>query len=182
MADTETNPEPGADAALQDAPATDTTTDDEGKGGKTAILADLARERDNRQQVAAERDALAAQLAAITAAINPDADQPISPDDLTAELDKARAETAAARTQLAVLTNTPTGVDAAALLDSTAFHQHLATVDTADTGKVRAAIEKFVADHPRFRTVSPAAGARDAAASSPASPASRSFDDIIRGR
>lgn len=162
MADTDTTTP--QDAPPADAPE-DTTTpppvDDapkdgeDGKGGKTAILADLAAERDKRQALEKQVNDLTAaqqsQLDAIAKALGLKQDD-TAPDpaklaeQVTAEQQRARD----AQVQLAVYRNSK-GVDVDALLDSKSFTDTLTDVDPTNAEAVAAAVKSFVDAHPRFK-------------------------------
>ena len=185
MAETETTTDTaehreGADATSQ--PATPTPeTDDGAAGSKTAILADLATERDKRQAI--ERD-LASLRDGLAQALGLGQATEITPEQLTEQLTQAQQEAQQARAELAVFRATPDGVDAQALLDSRAFAQVIEGLDASNPDTVRAAIDEFVTANPRFQTTpTPTTpGARDASAGGRAPLGTGSMDDIIRGR
>ena len=81
---------------------------DGGAGGKRQLLADLAKERDERQALAAQIETMKTGFAK---ALGIATEEP-TPDQLLQQLEVARGETASMRTQLAVFHNTPDGVDA----------------------------------------------------------------------
>ncbi|MSS45298.1 hypothetical protein FYJ43_04400 [Cutibacterium sp. WCA-380-WT-3A] len=131
------------------------TPQTEGRGSKKAVLEDLARERDKRQELEAQffqlRDGLAA-------ALGIDQGETPTPEQLTEQLAQAQAETKAAQLQLAVWQSMPDGVDREALLDSTSFRK---AVSDATPDNIAATINQFVEDHPRFKTKPAGAGVRD---------------------
>ena len=158
-------------------PETGQGDDYKGAGSKDALKADLARERDARQALAQQLDQFKAGLAQ---ALGIESEQ-ATPDQLAEQLTAAQAETASAKVQLAVFRAAPAGVDANALLDSQQFLAAIGKADPADVGALSTIVTDFVAANPRFRTTNQAAGARDAAASTP-NPSGRTMDDWIRGR
>ncbi|MGD7788208.1 hypothetical protein ACQCX2_07775 [Propionibacteriaceae bacterium Y1700] len=133
---------------------------DDGKGGKAAVLADLARERDKRQALETEfaqfRDSLGQALG-----VKPKA---ATPEQLAEQLTAAHGERDQARLELAVLRGAAAnGADPDALLDSASFTRTLAGLDPADSDAIGAAIKAAVESSDRYRTkTTPAAGARDA--------------------
>ena len=147
----------------QVAPA-DTTTpaaqadDDKGAGSKDALKADLARERDARQALAAQLEQFKTGLAQALGVESAKA----TPEQLAEQLTAAQAETATAQVQLALYKAAPTGVDVAALLDSASFTRTLAGINPADAEAIAAKVTDFVAANPRFRTTVPGAGLHDA--------------------
>ncbi|WP_424798174.1 hypothetical protein [Pseudactinotalea sp. Z1732] len=143
-------------------PADDNGKDDKGKGSKDAVLADLARERDERQQAQSQ---LTAVLEALGINKNADAD----PEQLAADLTAQRAENAVLRHGVGI-------ADTEALLDSRRFTDSLTNIDVTDAAAVKAHIEAFVTEHPRYATQAQQGtpGVRDAAASTP--PASTEKD------
>lgn len=147
---------------------------DDGRGGKDQILADLAAERDKRQELEAQfsgfRDAFAK-------ALGLDKGEQLTPEQLTAQVTEQTGRADAAERQLAVFRALPATVDKDALLDSTAFQKAISDV-TPD--KVAETVTSFVDDHPRFLRTNPGAGASDAGAANPPAPA-KSMDDWIRG-
>lgn len=148
---------------------------DDGKGGKDQILADLAAERDKRQELEAQfsgfRDAFAK-------ALGLDKGEQLTPEQLTAQVSEQTSRAEKAERLLAVTRAMPATVDADALLDSSAFQKAIANVP-AD--KVAETVTSFVEQHPRFLRTNPGAGASDAGAGNPPSPA-KSMDDWLRGK
>lgn len=127
---------------------------EQGKGSKAAVLADLAKERDTRQ-------ALEAKLAAVAKLFNPDADDV----DPVKAAEQYQADARQARTELAVFRVAGTlGADPDTLLDSASFLKTLDGIDPTDSAAVTAAVQAALDTSPRYRAANPAAGARDAAA------------------
>jgi len=128
---------------------------DDGRGGKDQILADLAAERDKRQELEAQfsgfRDAFAK-------ALGLDKGEQLTPEQLTAQVTEQTGRAEKAERMLAVTRAIPATVDADALLDSAAFQR---AVGEASADKVAETVTAFVADHPRFLRTNPAAGGRD---------------------
>lgn len=184
MADTETTETHEPAEATQ--PDTSTPTPeqpesgDQGKGSKEAVLADLAAERDARQQLQREfaglRDGMAAALGLKSS------DDDLTPEQLTQQLTTAQADAAQARLELSVFRSAPDGVDAQALLDSRSFLQSVQNVDATDAAAVTAAVTAFIDANPRFITTTPRSpGHRDAATPGSAPTSGRSMDNLLRG-
>ena len=155
------NPANQAQNASQQ-PATGQQEEYKGAGGKDALKADLAKERDKRQALETQvaelgqfRDGLAKLFGA-----KPDE---LTPEQLQAKLTAAEQASAAQAKQLAVYGSAPAGVDVKALLDSHAF---LTALDGAENKPeaISKVVTDFLRDNPRFSTASPAAW-RDANAS-----------------
>lgn len=155
---------------------------EQGRGSKDAILADLARERDKRQAAESAATDTAAKLDAVLTALGLNGDsKQATPDvgQLTADLARERAETAVLRAGHGI-------ADVDALLDSRAFTSTLADVDTTDRAAVKAHIEQYVQDQPRFALAPQTpAGVRDAAAGRDHQPGGRTekqqFADFLAG-
>jgi hypothetical protein len=151
---------PPADPAPADPPATDPPTDpapsDDGKGGKDAILADLAAERDKRQgletKVQELQTAQQSQLDAIAKALGLKSDDtPPDPEKLTADIQAEQARAREAQVQLAVYRGAAaSGGNPDALLDSASFLRSLAEVDPGDPAAVATAIKAAVEANPRL--------------------------------
>lgn len=173
---------PEADEATKVDEADDDEAGDqpEGRGSKSAVLADLAGERDKRQKAETELAEFRAKVAELFGV-----EAPKSDDDAPtkAEIEAARAEARTAQVELSVVRNAPEGVDVAALLDSSSFRDVMSKVDPTDSKAVKAKVEKFVADHPRFTVQAPAQrrSTRDAAARPTGQGQSKTMDDLIRG-
>lgn len=121
---------------------------DEGKGSKKAVLADLAGERDKRQ-------ALETKLAELTTAHE---------TKLTEVTNTYETQLTEVNRELAVYRNAA-GANASALLDSRAFTEALAKIDPSDEKAVTALITETVAANPLFAATPPQpAGVRDASA------------------
>lgn len=143
-----------------------------GAGSKDALKADLARERDARQALAAQLDQLKTGLASALGIESEKA----TPEQLASQLEQARAEAATARAQLAVFTSVPAGVDVQALLDSASFQAALAK---ADPDKITETVAEFVKANPRFKTPTATPGARDVHADQ-AVDQSTDINDLLR--
>lgn len=148
-----------------------------GAGSKDALKADLAAERDKRQQLEQSFNQM---RDGIAKAFGFDDGKQLTPEQMTEQLQTAQTESAAAKAHLAVFRAAPAGVDADALLDSERFRASLKDISVDDRDSLSKAIEAFVDQNPRFRTTQTGAGARDAGASGGGKP--RSMDDWIRGR
>ncbi|HEX7349596.1 hypothetical protein [Brachybacterium sp.] len=134
--------------------------DDQGKGSKSAVLADLATERDKRQAaetLAQENDAkLTAVLTAL--GLKTDSTDEVDPAQLATDLKAKDAELAVLRAGNGI-------ADVDALLDSRAFTNTLGTIDPSDRDAVKAHIAEYVTANPRFAVATQKAqGVRDAAA------------------
>lgn len=168
-----------AQAEQPDAETPETGAD--AKGSKTAVLADLATERDKRQALEAQFNGLRDGLAKALGLGEPDE---VTPEQLAEQLTASQQEAQTARAELAVFRAAPDGVDAQALLDSRAFASVVAKLDVSDGEAVSKAIDDFVKANPRFaapvRQYSP--GSRDAGAGGSADTGVESMDDLIRSR
>jgi hypothetical protein len=107
------------------------------RGSKDAVLADLARERDKRQETEQKLDAV------LTALGLKEAGQDVDPKQAAADLAVTRAENAVLRVGAGI-------ADVDALLDSKSFTDSLAKVDANDRAAVKAHIEAFVQANPRY--------------------------------
>lgn len=151
------NPAPTPTPAPQESTPTPTPDpSDDGKGGKAAILADLAKERDARQaleqKIAEAETSRQAQLDALAKALGlkPD-DTPPDPAALTRQVAEEQARAREAAVQLAVYRNAAeSGANPDALLDSASFLRSLAEVDPADAAAVAVAIKAAVQGNPRL--------------------------------
>lgn len=125
------------------------------KGSKDAVLADLARERDKRQETEQKLDAV------LTALGIKQPGQQVDPQQVAADLAATQAENAVLRVGQGI-------ADVDALLDSRTFTDSLAKVNTADRDAVKAHIEQFVQANPRYApqgtTQGPVPASRDAGA------------------
>lgn len=167
--------DPPADPPPSDPPPADPPQDppaDPAKGGKDAILANLAKERDKRQEleqtVSEMQTAHQAQMDALAKAfgIKPD-DEPPDPAKLAEQITAAQGETAAekdradaAERALAVFKRAldpQAGLNAnpIALLDSNTFLTSLNGVDHTDTEKLDEAIKAAVEVNPLLKSSSP---------------------------
>jgi hypothetical protein len=163
---------PPADTPPADQPPSDPPADpaanpaDDGKGGKDAILADLAKERDKRQELeqkfADAETARTKQMEAFAVALGlkPE-DTPPDPAKLVEQVTAEQTKTAAAETratsaerQLAVFKaalNPEVAGNPLALLDSTSFLASIAEIDPADETKLSEAITAAIEKNPLFK-------------------------------
>lgn len=148
---------------------------DEGKGSKDAVLADLARERDKRQNLEAQFNGF---KDAFAKALGLGGEKPLTTEELTAKVTEQTSRADTLERQLALERSLPATVDKDALLDSTTFQKAL---DGVPADKVAETVASFVEQHPRFLRTNPGAGASDAGAGNPPTPA-KSMDDWIRGK
>lgn len=139
----------------------DTPPVDDGKGGKEAILADLAKERDKRQELEGKVNELTtaqqAQMDAIAKALGLKSDDtPPDPAALTAQIEAEQAKTREAAVQLAVYQNASAHeANANELLDSASFLASLKGLDPNDATAVGAAIKAAVDGNAKFKAVQP---------------------------
>jgi hypothetical protein len=161
----EVDPPPADNPPATDPPAdppADPAAADDGKGGKDAILADLAKERDKRQaleQTVNElKTAQQSQLDAIATALGLKSDDnPPDPAALTAQVEAEQARAREAALHLAVYRHA--GAHEAnpdALLDSASFLRSLAEVDPTNADAVSAAIKAAVDANPLHKAAPPA--------------------------
>lgn len=150
---------PPADPATPppaDPPPADPPSDD-GKGGKSAILADLATERDKRQALEEQVNNLTAaqqqQMDAIAKALGlKQDDAPPDPAALTAQIAEEQGKAREAAVQLAVYRNAAANeANADALLDSASFLRSLADVDPTNAEAINAAIKAAVEANPLLK-------------------------------
>lgn len=132
---------------------------DPGKGGKDAILADLAAERDKRQALEGKVNELTAaqqaQMDAIALALGLKTDDtPPDPAALTAQIEAEKANAAEAQRQLAVFQNAGEA-DPKRLLDSASFLRSIKDIDPTDTAKLTAAVAAAVEADPLLKAVQP---------------------------
>lgn len=153
--------DPPADPPPSDPPAGDPPPADDGKGGKEAILADLAKERDKRQALEDQVSTLTAaqqeQMDAIAKALGlKQDDTPPDPAALTEQIAAEQAKTQAAAVQLAVYKNASAHeANADELLDSASFLASLKDVDPNDATAIRAAIKTAVDGNAKFKATQP---------------------------
>lgn len=158
-------PKPADPAAKDSEPIPEPKPDDDGKGGKSAVLADLAKERDARQaleqQVNDLKAAQQSQLDALAKALGLKSDDtPPDPERLAEQVKAEQAKARDAAMQLAVYRAAATHeANADALLDSTSFLASLKDVDPADADAVSAAIKAAVEGSDRFKVATPAPAA-----------------------
>lgn len=165
--------QPPAEQSLEDAvgaqltgqqpetPKTPETGDEDkdykGAGSKEQLKADLASERDKRQQEQAKVTELKAKIDQLTQGlsqalgIKDDEAQKVTPEQLTQQLTTTQAERDALAVEVAIYRTAPAGVDAAALLDSRAFTDSLQGVDPKDSEALNAKVTAFVDANPRFK-------------------------------
>lgn len=151
-------PEPAPVPAETGAPSPTPGSPDDGKGGKDAILADLAKERDARQalqqQIADLQTAQQSQMDALAKALGLKSDDaPPDPAALTAEIEAEKANARTASLQLAVFKSAADHeANATRLLDSASFLASLKDIDPEDSDAVGAAIKAAVEADPVFKT------------------------------
>jgi len=152
---------PPADPAPSDPPPADPPADppsDDGKGGKDAILADLAKERDKRQELEGKltefQTTQQQQMDAIAKALGLKSDDaPPDPAALTAQITEAQGQAREAAVQLAVYRNAAANeANADALLDSASFLRSLVDVDPTNAQAVNAAIKAAVESNPLLKS------------------------------
>ena len=157
MADTTT---PEADVETTDAPEIEpeATEQDGGKGGKDAVLADLAKERAKRKESDAKLSAVEAKLSKLAEALGVESTETVDPDALAADLAAQKRENAVLRAGAAL------HLDTDALLDSRRFTTGLADIDPSEGDAVKAYLNEFVEANPQYapaetRTYNPGDGA-----------------------
>ena len=149
--------------------------DEQGKGSKSAVLADLAAERDKRQAAETTAQETAAKLEQVLTALGistGEGDQP-DPEQLANDLKAKDAELAVLRAGAGI-------ADVDALLDSRAFTNTLGNLDPSDRDAVKAHIQEYVTANPRFAVATQTHGARDAAAGSDSTTRSADINDMLR--
>lgn len=157
-------PAPRTDPAPDPAPPTDPPADD-GKGGKDAILADLAKERDARQalqkQVADMQAAQQAQMDAFATALGvKKEDAPPAPEELAAQIESEKANARTANLKLAVFEAAPRHeANASRLLDSASFLASIKDVDPSDAEAIGKAITSAIEADAIFKATAPSAPA-----------------------
>ena len=154
---------PPADPPANDPPSSDPPADsppnpdDDGKGGKDAILADLAKERDKRQAleqtVTEMQTAHQAQMDALAKAFGLKSDdEPPDAEALTAQVQAEQAKARDAALQLAVFKAAPQHeANASRLLDSASFLASLKDVDPTDADALGDAIKAAVEADEMFK-------------------------------
>lgn len=152
-------------ATPETSPAGDPTPTDDGKGGKDAILADLAKERDKRQTleqtVSEMQTAHKQQMDALAKAFGLKSDEgnPPDPAKLAEQIAAEQAKVTAAESravdaerQLAVFKAAPTlEGNALALLDSASFLASIKDISPDDGDRLNEAITKAVEANPLFK-------------------------------
>lgn len=152
-------PTPPAPPTAPTPPADPPTDPDDGKGGKDAILADLAKERDKRQELETKVNDLTtaqqAQMDAIAKALGLKTDEPPDADRLAAQVAEEQGKARDAQVQLAIYRNAGTvEANADLLVDSTSFRTATKDVDPTDATAMTAAIKAFVEANPAFKVTS----------------------------
>lgn len=145
--------------------------DTEGKGSKDAVLADLAKERDARQEAQKELEELKSFREGITKLLGG------GDDDNTDPIELAKRETERANSaerMLEVYRAAPVGTDIPALADSKSFESGL-----TQATDVKEYVEQFLRDNPRYRP-GDSNVARNLNSGNFKTPPSQSFDDMIR--
>lgn len=202
MADPTADPTPDPTPAPTDPPADPPKTDDsptdpeKGKGGKDAILADLAAERDKRQALESQVNDLRAaqqqQLDDLAKALGLKSDDdPPDPARLAQEISDEKAKTAAAETratdaerQLAVfkVAHEHEG-NPLALLDSSSFLRSIAEIDPNDSTKIGEAVKVAVEGNPLFKSTPATAALFPGGARPPApQPRATSLEEAVNAR
>lgn len=116
----------------------------QGSGGKAAVLADLNKERTQRQQLAKENQELKTFKEGLAKLLGGE-QQDLDPKELANKLTSAESRASTAEKLLGVYRSAPVGADVAGLVDSVAFRAGLAGAeDVAEFTK------KFIKDNPRF--------------------------------
>ena len=139
------------------APPADPPPDpNDGKGGKDAILADLARERDKRQELEGKVNDLTAaqqaQMDAIAKALGLKTDEPPDAEKLAAQVAEEQGKARDAQVQLAIYrTAAAAEANADLLVDSSSFRAATKDVDPTDATAMTAAIKAFVEQNPAFK-------------------------------
>lgn len=131
--------------------------DDQGKGSKSAVLADLAKERRERQAAQTLAQETTTKLEQVLTALGINTESKVDPDQLAQDLSSQRAENAVLRAGNGI-------ADVDALLDSRNFTDSLRDIDPSDRDAVKAHITEYVTANPRFAVATQAHGVRDAAA------------------
>lgn len=163
-------------------PAQNAAESDNGKGSKAAVLADLAKERDERQALQTRVEEMSGLLNSLKAVFGVGAETPLTPEQMQAKIAESESTAKTAQIQLAVLKAADTKtVDVTGLLDSGSFQSQLKNLDISDESAVKKLIADFVAANPRFRAMPIGAGAGDAGAGNPP-PAAGTMNDWIRSQ
>lgn len=178
--------QPGSAAASAVEPPTQQgqQSDDQGKGGKEAVLADLAKERQQRhaleQQLQAQAKAFDDFKASLGNAlgVNP---QQVTPEQLAAQNAQAQATQQEAMTQLAVFQLAPTaGADPTKLLDSRSFLNSIKDIPPTDTAALQKAIKTAVDNNKTLGLVRPGAGSTDAGTTAGTNGQKPSISELLR--
>lgn len=158
MADPTPAPTPDPAPAPNPAPAPE--PDDSGKGGKDALLADLAKERDKRQQLEQQlndfQSSQQSQMDALAKALGLKQDEPADPAKLTAQIADEQVKARTAQVQLAVYRAAGAlEANPDALLDSASFLASTKDIDPTDQAAVEKAIRDAVATNPALKAAPP---------------------------
>jgi hypothetical protein len=151
------DPQPAPTPTPTPNPPADPPADpDDGKGGKDAILADLAKERDRRQALETKVNDLTAaqqaQMDALAKALGLKTDEPPDPDKLAAQVAEEQGKARDAQIQLAIYRNAATAeANADLLVDSQKFRDATKEVDPTDAAAMTAAIQAFIEANPAFK-------------------------------
>lgn len=152
------NQEPAGTKQEQQEPAQPTGTEEQGAGSKAAVLADLAKERDHRQQLQTQLEEQTNKLTAVLTALGHTKEDDIDPKALSNQLTTLQRENA-------VLRHGATIGNVDALLDSRSFTDTLGDLKNLDADTVKDHITTYVSANPRFAlTPTTPSGQRDAAA------------------
>lgn len=135
-------------------------TTDQGAGGKEAVLADLAKERDKRQALETQVAELGQFRDGMAKLFGAKANE-LTPEQLQAKLTAAETAQATQAKQIAVYQSAPEGVDVKALLDSASFLAVLQAADNKPEATAQA-VTDFVKANPRFSTQPSRSAWRDA--------------------
>jgi hypothetical protein len=157
------DPSPAADPAPKGDPAPEPKAS-EWDGKVESLPAEAQKIIADLRKGAGDERVAAKTLAAIQAALNPDAKAGDKPDAaaLTKALSERDADAKQAKTELAVFRlAAKQGADADALLDSRAFLAKIAELDPSKTADIEKAIKDAVTANPKLKTVL-AAGASGA--------------------
>lgn len=179
MADTTTDTATATeDAATATTDTTTDTTEDKGKGSKDAVLADLAKERDKRQELEQQFTDFRTALAG---ALGLNKDEAPDPAALAAQLAEKddQIRTLSARETIRTI-GKDAGADTEALLDSATFLNTLGNLDLTNAAAVTDHVKSFVEAHPRYAAVKVTPGVRDAAAGGDTSTNSVDVNELIR--
>lgn len=155
---TTTEPGTSADQPTAEEESQPTPVEEQGAGSKAAVLADLAKERDQRQKLQAQLDEQAKKLTAVLTALGHQQNEDLDPKALSNQLTDLQRENS-------ILRHGATIANVDALLDSRDFTKTLADLKNLDADTVKDHITTYVSANPRFAlTPTAPTGQRDAAA------------------